>query len=155
MLTMTGAITGSAVTGLTSPTYTLTSDTAVDAYTAQSAVTSLGGTQTGVSVHSVSQPFTVTARRPRSLKVPGKPNLNGYIANVGRNTYSILIRKGVLPLAGQPYAIAIARLEFEVPAGSELAAQPDLKALASFACGFLNSNASGLYDTWVNGLLKA
>lgn len=153
-LTMTGSVTGSAVTGLTSPTFTLTADGAADAYMAQSAVTTLGGNQTGAQAHSVSQPFTVTARRPRNLKVLGKANLNGYISNVGRNTYSILFRKGVLPLAGQPYSIAIARFETEIPSGSEVADQANLKSFISFVGGFISSNANGLFTTWTDAILK-
>lgn len=151
--TMTGAITGAAVSGLTSPTYTLTADTAADDASRQSAVTNLGGTQTGVNVHSVSLPFTVTVTRPKSLRTLGKANLNGVIANVGRNTYGNLFRKGVYPLAGQPAQIAIIRVNQEIPAGSELNDQPNLKALASFTGGFINTNASGMFDTWTNAML--
>ncbi len=155
MITMTGVITGATVTGLTSPTFTLTADGAADAFSAQSAVTTLGGTQTGAAVHSVSQPFTVTIRRQRILKVLGKANLNGYISNVGRNTYTMLFRKGVLPLAGQPYSIALARFETEVPSGSEIADVANLKSWISFIGGFISSNATGLFQTWTDGILKA
>ncbi len=155
MFTMTGAITGSTVTGLTTPGFTLTADGAADAFTAQSAVTALTGTQTGTQVHSVSQPFTVTVRRQRSLKVLGKANLNGFISSVGRNVYTVLFRKGVLPLAGQPYSIALARFETEVPAGSEVADPANLKSFASFIGGFINTNASGMFATWTDGILKA
>ncbi len=152
-ITMTGVITGAAVTGLTTPTYTLTADTAADDNTRQSAVTALGGTQTGVSVHSVSNPFTSTVSRPRTLKTLGKANLNGLISNVGRNTYKWLVRKGALPLAGQPTAISLIRTDFEVPAGTESADLINLKAMLSFWGGFANSNASGFADTFTNALL--
>lgn len=155
MFTMTGSITGAPVTGLTSPTFTLTADGAADAFAAQSAVTALGGTQTGAAVHTVAQPMTVTVRRQKTLKVLGKPNLNGFISNVGRNTYSVLFRKGALPLAGQPYAIAIARFETEIPAGSEIADIANLKSFASFVGGFIYQNANGMYETWLNGILKS
>lgn len=155
MISMTGAVTGAIVTGLTSPTFTLTADGAADAFSAQSAVTTLGGTQTGAAVHSVSQPFTVTIRRPRNLKVLGKANLNGYISNVGRNTYTMLFRKGVTPLAGQPFSIAIARFETEIPSGAEVADVANLKSWISFMGGFISSNATGLFQTWTDGILKA
>lgn len=150
---MTGAITGAAVTGLTTPSYTLTLDTSADDNTRQSAVTTIGGTQAGVNSHSVSQPFTVRVARPRTLRVLGKANLNGFISNVGRNTYGILIRKGVIPLAAQPYQIALARLEFEIPAGSEVADQPNLKALCSFTGGFVSANADGIFTTFSTAIL--
>jgi len=151
--TMTGAVAGAAITGFTAPTYTLTADTSADDNTRQSAVTALGGTQAGVLTHSVSQPFTVRVTRPRSLRVLGKANLNGFIANVGRNTYGVLVRKGVLPLAGQPYQIAIARLEFEIPAGSEIADSANIKGLCSFIGGFLSANAQGIVDTVTSAIL--
>lgn len=155
MMNMTGAVTGATVSGLTSPTFTLTADGAADAFTAQSAVTALGGTQTGAQAHTVSQPFTVTIRRQRNLKTLGKANLNGYVANIGRNTYTFLFRKGVLPLVGQPFSIAIARFETEIPAGAEVADQPNLKSWISFIGGFISTNASGLFSTWTDGILKA
>lgn len=151
--TMTGVITGAAVTGLTSPTYTLSADSTTPANARQSVITALGGTQTNVNTHSVPQPFTVTVDRPRSLRQLGKANLNGLIQNVGRNTYGILIRKGVVPLVGQPYQVALFRASFEVPAGSELADTANLKALCSLAGGFMNSNASGIADTLQNAVL--
>jgi hypothetical protein len=151
--TMTGVITGSTVSGLTTPTYTLTADTAVDDNSRASIVSALGGTQTGVAVHSVSSPFMVIVSRPRTLRTLGKANLNGLISNVGRNSYRVLTRKGVLPLAGQPNQIALARIDFEVPAGSDSADLPSLKALSSFVGGFLNTNASGIADLFANAVL--
>ncbi len=151
--TMTGVITGAAVTGLTSPTFTLTADSTTPPNARQSVVTILGGTQTGAAVHSVSQPFSVTVDRPRSLRQLGRANLNGLITNVGRNTYGILFRKGVLPLAAQPYQVAIFRAAFEVPAGSELAAIADLKSLCSLVGGFFWSNATGLAATITDAVL--
>lgn len=151
--TMSGAITGSAVTGLTTPTYTLSADSTTPPNARQSVVTALGGTQTGVLAHSVSQPFSVTVDRPRTLKTLGKANLNGLITNVGRNTYQILVRKGVLPLVGQPYQVATARVVFEIPAGSEIADVPNIRALCSFIGGFCNTNASGIADTLQNAVL--
>jgi biotin carboxyl carrier protein len=150
---MTGAVTGATVTGLTSPTYTLSADTAIDSNARQSVVTALGGTQTGVNAHSVSSPFSVTVTRPRSLNQLGKANLNGFIPNVGRNTYRILVRKGVTVAAGQPYSIALARTEVEIPSGSEVYDQPNVKAMISFYAGFLNTNANGLAQTTADAVL--
>lgn len=149
--TMTGVITGTPVTGLTSPTYTLTADSAIDQNSRQSYVSALGGTQTGVAVHSVSLPFTISVSRPRVLKILGKPNLNGLISSVGRNVYKVLGRKGVLPLAGQPNAISLARHEYEIPAGSESADLVSLKALISLMGGFTTTNATGMADTFASG----
>ncbi len=151
--TMTGVITGEAVTGLTSPTYTLTADSAADAFTRQSVVTTLGGTQTGVSAHTIGSPFTVTVRRPKSLRTVGRPNLAGVITNVGRNTFTRLIRKGVTPATNQNVAIAIDRREWEVPAGSETFDTVSVKALISFSNGFDKANTQGIVDTLSSALV--
>lgn len=151
--TMSGVITGATVTGLTSPTYTLTADTAADDNARQSVVTTLGGTQTGVITHAVSAPFSVTVTRPKSLRTLGKANLNGLIPNVGRNTYGMLFRKGAVPLSGQPYQIALIRASAEIPAGSELNDKPNLAALASLFGGFSSTNADGWYNSWLNAIL--
>lgn len=151
--TMTGAITGAAVTGFTSPTYTLTVDSAVNDNARKSIVTTIGGTQTGVTAHSVSSPFAVTVTRPKGLKTLGRANLNGLIQNVGNNNYRGLVEKGVTPLAGQPFRTAKFRWESEIPAGSEVADIANIKALYSFAGGFLNANASGMVETATNASL--
>jgi len=150
---MTGVVTGAAMTGFTSPTYTLTADTAADDNARQSAVTVIGGTQTGVGAHSVSLPFTVTETRPRTLRTLGRPNLNGLIQNVGRNTYKRIIRKGAYPLSGQPAQTLISRTEYEISAGVELNDQPNLKAMLCFEAGYVSANAIGRFDTFVNAIL--
>lgn len=150
---MTGVITGASVTGLATPTYTLTVDSTSAPNSRQSVVTALGGTQAGVNLHSVPNPFTITVDRPRSLRQLGKAGLNGLITNVGRNTYGVLIRKGVLPIAGQPFQTALIRMSFEIPSGSEVNDLPNLRAMFSLAGGFLFSNANGAVDTVNNAVL--
>jgi len=66
---LTSPVTGASQTGFTAPTYTLTVDTAPDVNAKQWAVTALGGTQAGVSSHSVASPFTVTMFRPKVLRL--------------------------------------------------------------------------------------
>lgn len=154
MITMPASVTGSAQTGLTSPTYTLTADIPPSANGKQSAVTALGGTQTGVSVHSVAAPFTVSVFRPSQLAALGKPNpTTGVINSVPNNTYKVITRKGVLPLAGQAYVPAVFRTELSVPAGSDLADPANLRAALSAHIGFLNQLSAGIGDTTVNGVI--
>lgn len=153
-LTMTGVVTGAPVTGLTSPTATLTADNAADAFTAQSVVSALGGTQTGVLTHSIASPFTVTQRRQKVLKILPKVNVAGYLASVGRNTYSTLFRKGLTVLAGQPFQIGLTRFENEIPAGAETADQINLKGWISFIAGFIYSNTNGYVAMWTDGIIK-
>lgn len=153
-VTIGSPITGAAQTGFTTPTYTLTTDTAPDGLGKQYAVTALGGTQTGVNFHTVSCPFTLTVSKPRAFKSLGKPNpTTGLVKDVPMNVYKFLTRKGVLPLAGQPYAIAMCRIELSIPAGSDVADAPNLKAMLSAAFGAAWAQASGFGDTVSSGVL--
>lgn len=152
-ITVTSPITGAAQTGFTTPTYTLTADIAPDNNGKQNAVTALGGTQTGVVTHSVAAPFTVTASRPRVFKSLPKVTSQGTLPSVPTNVYKVLTRKGVLPLAGQPYAIAIVRTEISVPAGSDTADPANLRAMLSAHIGALSQQAAGIGDTAVSGII--
>jgi len=153
-ITVTSPITGTAQTGLTTPTYTLTADTAPDNNGKQNAVTALGGTQTGVTLHSVASPFTVTAVRPKVFKSLGKPNpVTGLVKDVPRNIYKVLTRKGVTPLAGQPFAIAMVSTTIEIPAGSDTVDPANLRAMLSAHIGALSQQSAGIGDTAVSGIL--
>jgi hypothetical protein len=101
--TLTSPITGGAQTGFTSPTYTIATDTAPSNTGKQYAVSAIGGTQTGVdAASSPSRPFTVTLSRPAVLRqLPAVDPLTGVLRNVPKNSYKILVRKGVTPLAGK------------------------------------------------------
>lgn len=154
MITIPGSITGAAQTGFTTPGYTTTVDTPPNVNSKQVAVTAITGTQTGVNVHAVSKPFTLSVQRPSHFGVLGKPNpVTGLIAQIPRNTYKVLTRKGVVPLAGQPDVTAIIRSELEIPAGSDTADTANLRAAISAHIGLLNTISAGLGDTVVNGVL--
>lgn len=154
MITLPASITGGAQTGFTTPGYTTTVDTPVDVNSKQVAITAITGTQTGVDVHSVARPFTVAASRPKSFQVLGKPNpVTGLVAAVPRNTYKVLVRKGVTVLAGQPNQVALARCEIEVPAGADVADPANMRALISALIGVLTSISAGLGDTTINGVM--
>lgn len=146
-------VTGAAQTGLSSPTYTLSSDTAPDSNGKQHAITALGGTQTGVNVHSVSIPFTATFVRPKVLKALPMPDSNGVVRTVPRNTYFLITRKGVLPLAGQAYQVMTTRTEISVPAGADSADPANIRAALSLHIGVLSQISSGIGDTTINGVL--
>lgn len=153
-VTLTSPITGGAQTGFTSPTYTHVVDTAPDVNGKQNAVTVLGGTQTGVTVHSVASPFTVTVSRPKSFKalspiVPG----TGLLPSVPKNNWKVIVRKGVTPLVGQPASVMLIKCELDVPAGSDTADPANVRAAISLLVGALNQISSGLGDTLVSGVL--
>jgi hypothetical protein len=147
-------ITGAAQTGLTSPTYTVVADTAPDNNGKQYAVTALGGTQTGVEVHSVASPFTMTFWRPKILRVLGNPNpVTGVINNVAVNSYKLITRKGVVPLAGQPSRTMVVTTTIDVPAGADSANPEDIRAALSAHFGGIAQASSGIGDTAINGVL--
>lgn len=151
---ITSPITGAAQTGFTSPTYTFVADVAPDINGKQSAISALGGTQAGVTVHSVASPFTITFVRPKVFRALGKPNpTTGLIRDVPRNVYKTITRKGVLPLAGQPYTNMLITTIIEVPAGSDTADPANLRAALSAHIGALSQQAAGVGDTVVSGVI--
>lgn len=146
-------VTGAAQTGLTSPTYTMAVDYAPESNGKQWAVTALGGTQTGVTTHSVASPFTINFVRPKTYKVLGKPNpVTGVIANVPMNVYHLITRKGVLPLAGQPYQPMVIRTAISAVAGSDTADAPNVRAALSLHFGAIAQQSAGIGDTVVSGI---
>lgn len=147
-------VTGSAVTGLTSPTYTLAVDQAPTINGKQYAVTALGGTQTGVDVNTVSKPFSITFFRPAVLRTLPQANpVTGVIKAVPMNTYKLITRKGVQPASGQSAIVARITTVIDVPAGSDTYEPEDLKAMLSLHSGALAAQASGIADTIVTGVI--
>ncbi len=147
-------VTGAAVTGLTSPTYTLTTDVAPSINGKQYAVTALGGTQTGVDVNTVSKPFTLTFFRPAQLKVLPQANpITGIIKNVPVNSYKLITRKGALPGANQVASVARITTTIDVPSGTETFEVEELKAMLSLHFGAGWAQASGIADTVASGVM--
>lgn len=149
-------ITGSAITGLTSPTYTLTADNPPDSNSKAWVITALGGTQTGVSVHKNEMPFRIVVRRPKQVKIPGARNLtNGQYVKSGKNNYEFLIVKGANVLdafSSAQYENILARLTVSVPAaiGND---SEQLLAMMSLLGGFTTNILQGLTDTCQNSVL--
>lgn len=150
------SVTGAAVTGLTTPGYTLGVDSPPDTNQKQFVVTALTGTQTGVIAHSIAAPFLLNFTRPKSFKALQKVDpVTGILRNVPKNKHVVRTVKGVLPLAGQAYENLIIRTEIEVPAGSDIADANSIRAALSAHAGALAtaSVAAGLSDTLLNGVL--
>lgn len=154
-ITWTTPITGQAQTGFTAPTYTTVTDTAPSGNPGkQVAVTAIGGTQAGVTVHSVASPFTLNFTRPSNLKVLGSPNpVTGVVTQIPSNTYKLIVRKGVTPLAGQAIKVMNVTLSCDVPAGSDTADAPNVRAALSAAFGALVQQSAGFGDLAINGVL--
>jgi hypothetical protein len=146
-------VTGGPITSFTSPTYTLVSDSAPDVNGVAFAVSAVGGTQAGVLISSASNPFTVLFTRPKVLRTLPAVNANGILSSVPRNVYTLSVKKGVLPLAGQPNVAALGKIEFSVPAGSDLADKPNLSAMISLLAGLLWEQSNEIADSLVAGSL--
>lgn len=154
-ITWTSPITGLAQTGFTSPTYTVVTDTApTNTPGKQVVVTALGGTQTGVTVHTVASPFTLNITRPSVLKTLGNPNpVTGVISPVLDNTYKIIVRKGVTPAVNQPARVATCTVTSTIPAGADTYDAPNVRAMISAAFGAASQQSAGFGDMLVNGVL--
>lgn len=153
-ISVTSPVTGSAQTGLTSPTYTVVSDVPPNAYSKQYAVTALGGTQANVDVHGASNPFTITFSRPAQMRSAPVPNpVTGVMGNSPRNVYTVLVRKGVKPGTTQTPQVATLRADLSVVAGADLVEPEDIRAALSLLIGTLSQQSAGLGDTLINGLL--
>lgn len=150
----TSPITGTAQTGLTSPTYTHTADIAPDVNGKQVAVTALGGTQTSVVAHSISSPFTLTMIRPKTMKLlPAVNPTTGQLRNVPKNTSKIITRKGVVPLAGQAPVVMVVTTTIDVPAGADTTDSASVRAALSAHIGLLSQQSAGIGDTVTTGVL--
>jgi hypothetical protein len=147
-------ITGGPQTGLTSPTYTITADTPPNINSKQYVVTALGGTQTGVTTHSVAAPFSIAMFRPQNPQVLAPVNpVTGVLTRIPMNTYKVITRKGVLPLAGQAFKNMIITTMIEVPAGSDTADAPNVRAALSAHFGAVWQQSAGIGDTTIQGVL--
>jgi len=147
-------VTGGAQTGLSSPTYTLTTDTAVDVNGKQHAVTALGGTQTSVRTHAVSDPFTVSFYRPKVPRaLPTANPVTGKYSTIPRNTYGVVIRKGVNYAVNQAPDIMVIRCEISVPAGADAYDSVNVRAALSLLVGALSQQSAGIGDTAATGIM--
>jgi hypothetical protein len=153
-ISLSSPVTGATVSGLTSPTYSVTVDQPPNSYSKQWYVSAIGGTQAGVDAASTaSKPWTFTFTRPPVLKTLNAVDATGVIRQVGFNTYEYLMRKGLLPLTGQAVRISNWKASFPVLVGADTADAPNIRAATSSFVGVLNQQASGLADSLITGSL--
>jgi len=154
MFNPTSPVTGSAQTGFTTPTYTLTADVAPTPNGKQFATTSTGGTQAGVETHSVSKPFTTTFFKPASPKpLPSANPITGIVKSIPVNVYKMVTRKGAVPLVNQASQTARVYTVIEVPAGTDTYEPEDIKAMLSCHIGILSQQSAGIGDTCISGIM--
>lgn len=147
-------ITGAAVTGLTSPTYTHVADVAPNINGKQYAVTALGGTQTGVDVNSVSKPFTISFFRPAVLRTLPQANpVTGVIKSVPINTYKLITRKGAAPAVNQSILVPKITTVIECPAGVDTYEPEEIRAMLSAHFGVGWAQADGISQTVLTGVI--
>nr|QDH87759.1 MAG: hypothetical protein H4BulkLitter231573_000002 [Leviviridae sp.] len=157
-ISLSSPVTGGAQTGFTSPTYTLAVDNPPNATTGkQWNVTAVGGTQTGVRVHSISDPFTITFERPSVLKTFTFAMLNamtGLLGQVPFNVYTYCkVRKGVNVAASNPPRIMEIDCKARIPAGSDSYDPANIRAASSLFAGAVWQIPAGTGDTLVTGTL--
>jgi len=151
MFQPTSPVTGAAVTGLTSPTYTIAADIAPSSYGKQYAVTVLGGTQTGVLSHSADLPFTATFSRPAKMAVLSF-NTNGSVKAVPKNSFVLLTRKGMNVTATKT-DVGDCRLTVNIPAGAVATDPNSVRAMLSAHKGVLDAQWQGIVDTVLSGII--
>jgi hypothetical protein len=153
MFNPTSPVTGAPITGFTSPTYTIAADTAPDVNGKAYAVTALGGTQAGVVISSSSIPFTVLFTRPKVNRGLPALGLNGRLPSIPRNEFTLSVRKGVVPLSGQPALPCVLKLVIPVPAGADVADKANLLAALSVMAGILWEQSNEIGDSIIAGTL--
>jgi len=125
---------------------------APDVNAKQFAVTALGGTQAGVTVHSSSSPFTQAFWYPKVLRALQFVLGSTMMPTVPKNVYKLITRKGVLVHASLPLQTAVITTTIEVPAGADVLSAPELRGMTSLHGGTLTQVISGLGDTVVTGV---
>lgn len=142
---------GGAQTGFTAPVYNLSADLAPSAVARQHVVASLGGTQAGVNANTISKPFTMTFTKPANPRILPAPNpVTGLRGSIPSNQYKFIIRKGVDCASGVP-AVAICRMTFDIPAGSDSYSPAEIRAMCSLLVGVLTGESADLGDTLITG----
>lgn len=148
-------LSGAAVAGLTSPTYTLATDVFPGTNPGiQWAVTSLGGTQTTVRTSTVGNPFTIAFWRGATMyPAPIANPVTGVVPRAKvMNKHGAIARIGVVPLSGQAPELMMMRLTVEVPPGADTADPQQIRAAVSAFFGALNQQASNFADQIISGL---
>lgn len=153
-ISISSPVTGAPVTGLTSPTFTVVADQPPNPQTKQWYVSAIGGTQASVDASSsASKPWTFAFSRPAQMKTLNAVDSTGVVRNVGFNTFEYLMRRGLLPLAGQASRVSNWKAQMPIPAGADLADAPNIRAACSSYFGVGYQQATGLADSMISGSL--
>lgn len=150
-------ITGMPQTGLTSPTYSLVSDTAPSLNGKQFAVVSVGGTQSGVQPNTVGKPFSISFFRPATLKtaMAGILSAAGLIppAAAPLNVYTLITRKAVAVNGVGGVAIARVETRFHIPVNAPEQDPASIKAMISAHGGAITQDPDQWFESIESGTL--
>jgi hypothetical protein len=153
-ISLTSPVTGGPQTGFSSHTYTVVVDNPPNATTGKMwNVSVANGTQAGVRVHSISDPFTVCFERPGILKslVGLISGITGLYGKVPDNVYVRRIRKGVNIAANNLPRIMEIYTRTSVPAGADSYDAPNVRAAQAFDSGCSWQVSLGIGDTLITG----
>lgn len=130
---------GPNINGWTAPTMTLSADIAPNSNGKQFAITAVSS-MSGARAHSSTDPFTVTWFKVPSPSPSPRLASNGFLSSVGYNRFKRIIRKGTLPLAGQPAVVSVQSTEYKIAAGSDSADVANIAAIIALdgALGLAN-----------------
>lgn len=151
-MSLTSPVTGAAISGLTSPTYTLSSLATVERNQESYYVSALGGTQTDVDAHSMGKPFTITLVSPKAVKASSSIVNAGLVANAPKNVYTIRTRKGTSMNAYDARGISYIETNIAVCAGSQEHDLEDLKAAYSLHVGAITQLGDEFIAAVQNGI---
>lgn len=154
-VTLTSPITGSAQTGLTSPSATIVADRGPDAANSyQVAVTTMAG-HASIRGSSTSDPFTITYFRPRVVQtlIGLAVTVAGLYGKVGENVHRMLTRKGVNIAANNLPRLMTIETIARIPAGADSYDPVNVRAALSAHIGALSQASSGWGDTQVTNVL--
>jgi hypothetical protein len=79
--------------------------------------------------------------------------VTGILGSVPKNTYKILVRKGVTCLAGQVPQVLLASVTLDIPAGSDSTDPSNVRAAIGLLIGSLNQISASIGDTAVTGVI--
>jgi hypothetical protein len=142
------SITGSAQTGFTSPTYTVTVEKGIKEQIIH--VTALGGTQTDVRANSISDPFRLQVSLPAQYRA-ALPSVNGVSPQQPKNVIRVRVIKGGRPATDAASQIIDFDAKLAIPAGVDAADPAQVRAALSLFIGALTEVSAGFGDTLLQG----
>lgn len=120
---------------LSAATFTFVADSANDNRTKVFALSAIGGTATGATIHSVSAPKQFMVKRPSQYAMPGGYNqVSGMYSRVPKNITRV-IGKGSCKIGANQTEVISMSLDIGIPAGASYDAVNLEASVAMFIAG--------------------